>query len=204
MVITKTPAKRGAPKDANRGVRNNQIAEAKDQNVSGKSNQLMKIFVLNESEAYGEHRTSFFTAETLTDVQFDYLYRMGCFLEKDKVQLWLDPNSNSGIKASNAAREGFGQIPGARSDPILFFQQATDNSIDSFFRFCFTGGDGYQWGLPGKEWHTSTVSLYSDAHFRPVIPRRNFDVAAAMDHDEYKQFALCTGDVGVEFEVKGY
>jgi len=49
-----------------------------------------------------------------------------------------------------------------------YFKIATEEAINSFFEWCFTGGHGAQDGIPGKEWTTMNIVPLESVAWRNI------------------------------------
>eukprot|EP00467_Chlorarachnion_reptans_P009452 CAMPEP_0114496746 /NCGR_PEP_ID=MMETSP0109-20121206/5936_1 /TAXON_ID=29199 /ORGANISM="Chlorarachnion reptans, Strain CCCM449" /LENGTH=244 /DNA_ID=CAMNT_0001674043 /DNA_START=61 /DNA_END=795 /DNA_ORIENTATION=+ len=142
----------------------------------------MRQYVMTMGDAY-DSKTSFVHAPSLADVQFAVLVQEMRIYETEHIDQWmLAPthrapgiyNSGPSGGATEEMRQEFLAVGG---DAEEYFKNASPEAIDSFFRFCFTGGEGIQWGNPGKEWYSCNIRPIESLSWRKVGSRSEWSAS---------------------------
>uniref|UniRef100_A0A7S4DWJ8 Uncharacterized protein n=1 Tax=Lotharella globosa TaxID=91324 RepID=A0A7S4DWJ8_9EUKA len=153
--------------------------------ISSSERGQLRQFILSGGDACSDQKARFLMAPSLADAQFAVIAEHGYFYDSDVIGQWMTPRgtlfgyggpeqkqehlrsegyATQDMKAAFLAADGW-------EDPLNYFRQASPEAIDHFFRFLFKGGQGYQWGNPGKEWLTYTMTPLENVAWQKFADR---------------------------------
>jgi len=106
----------------------------------------MEKFIVSINNC-GEVENKFISTEKLSDIQ--KLYLLECINNPEMINYL----NNANICKIN------------KKEKLL---KLSDEKIEALFKYMFTGGFGYQWGNPGKEWVTIDIKNLKDCNFEKL------------------------------------
>jgi hypothetical protein len=133
-----------------------------------------RLFVITESSC-GDPKTEIVHANSQADIAYVFLKKY-YFSEYDCGRYNLEYNRVNGIKtylvrSCILSKEEIENIRDFTEEDSIY-KCLSDDDIMKLFYYCYSGGEGDQSGVPGKEWNTVEITEFTDIpSFEVINPR---------------------------------